>query len=140
MGADPAAAAVIALFTSVLLVLAIWICTPQRQQSYFTLSFALTLTVALMVSYHLMPHDLSLLILPLLVIGDSLLSGELKGAPRSLFSVAAVSLFFTPLYLVLWFHFNRVSLMFLAVLLFALAISLVILRRDKNSQEHTPAI
>ena len=133
MGTGPHATALIALFTLVLLVFAIRICSLRRQRLFFELCFALSLSVSLMVSYHLMPHDLSLLILPLLTIGEYLLAGELQGPLRVLCVASTILLFFSPLYLLLWLRFNRGSLMFVLVLQFALTISLVILQRDQET-------
>ena len=113
-----------ALVSLVLLALAVWKWKPEPRQPEFRLGFGLTVTVAVMVSYHLMGHDLSLLLLPLLLAADWLCTDTAKGVARRLLIPALGLLFFSPLYFLLWFRYQRASAMFWVIALLALGLTL----------------
>ncbi len=76
----PAALLIIALSIALLALAAYWWrVQPGRQ---FVLGFSLCLTVTIITSYHMLTHDLSLLILPILLVAEQLVSGEIVG-PRA---------------------------------------------------------
>ena len=66
-------------------------------------SFPLALTAALVVSYHLNPHDLSLLALPIALVLDGAFAQKASLTRRDLTAVSLAALFlFTPVYVWLW--------------------------------------
>ncbi len=89
---------------------------PGRQ---FMLGFSLCLTITIMASYHLLVHDLSLLMLPALLVAEAIVAGEMVGPARRILAASLGVLFLTPLYAVLWFWLREMNLMVLAVAMFA---------------------
>ena len=73
----PATLLIIALSIALLALAAHW----WREQAgrQFVLGFSLCLTVTIIASYHLLTHDLSLLILPILLLAELLVAGEIVG-------------------------------------------------------------
>jgi hypothetical protein len=66
-------------------------------------SFPLALTAALVISYHLNPHDLSLLALPIALVLDGAFGQKASLTRRDLTAVSLAGLFlFTPVYVWLW--------------------------------------
>jgi Glycosyltransferase family 87 len=120
----PAALLIIALSIALLTLVAHWWrVQPGRQ---FSLSFSLCLTVTSIASYHLLVHDLSLLILPILLVAEQLVSGEIAGSARHLLIASLAALFLTPLYAVLQFWVREMNLMVLAVAMFAAGIAIAL--------------
>ena len=70
-----------------------------------------------------MGHDLSVLLLPLLLAADWLCTASSKGAARRLLVPAVGLLFLSPLYFLLWFRYQRASAMFWVVALLAVGLS-----------------
>ena len=97
----------------------------------FELGFSLTLVVAVMVSYHLMAHDLSVLLLPLLLAADWLLRERPRGMARWLTVAGMGILFLSPIYFLLWFRYQRFSVLFWVVALLGAGLSLATGRRDR---------
>lgn len=97
------------------------------------LSFSLAAVVAVMVSYHLMAHDLSLLLLPLLLAADWLLRSGATGWTRRLMLAAIALLFFSPMYFLLWFRYQRFSALFWAIVVLGAGLTLA-LRRGHGRQ------
>jgi Glycosyltransferase family 87 len=92
---------------------------PSQTRSDFLLGFSLCLTVTIITSYHLLVHDLSLLILPVLLLAELLVSGEIVGPARQILLASLAVLFLTPIYAVLLFSFGDMNLMVFAVAAFA---------------------
>jgi hypothetical protein len=109
----------------------------QARRPGFDLGFGLTVVVAVLVSYHLMAHDLSVLLLPLLLAADWLLSPRATGVARRITAASVGLLFLSPIYFLLWFHYQRFSLLFWAVALLALGLSLAVGREE--AQQMTQA-
>jgi hypothetical protein len=89
------------------------------------LIFSLTLLVTLLVSYHGMLYDFTLLLLPVLVVVNRILIAppSTSGARISLLAPIAV-LFFTPLYMLFWYrHWEQSNLMALVIIAWALTLS-----------------
>ncbi|MGA9813787.1 MAG: glycosyltransferase family 87 protein [Terriglobales bacterium] len=121
-------AASIALLT---LVAYWWRVQPGRQ---FPLGFSLCLAVTSITSYHLLVHDLSVLILPILLVGEQLVSGEIAGAARRLLIASLAALFLTPLYVVLQFWWRETNLMVVAVAIFAAGIAIALTSKSVGEQ------
>jgi len=118
--------ALIALISLALVGLAAWKWKADPQQPGFDLGFALTLVMAVMVSYHIMAHDLSLLLIPLLLAAEWLLRQGAPGIGRRLVTAAISVLFLSPIYFLLWFRYQRFSLLFWVVALLALGLGLAV--------------
>lgn len=76
----------------------------------FELSFSLALLTTVLVSYHVLPHDLCVLLLPVLLL-INYLSEHPPARGRFSLSVPILVLFFTPVDLLLWFRYGRISLL-----------------------------
>lgn len=85
----------------------------------FELGFSLCLVITVIVSYHLLVHDLSVLMLPMLVVAELLLSDQIVAPQWFIFVSSMAALFFTPLYAVLEFWLRETNLMVSAVAVFA---------------------
>lgn len=123
----------IAMVSLALIGLAAWRWKADPQQPGFALGFALTLAVAVMVSYHMMGHDLSVLLIPLLLAVEWLLRQRARGMPRRLVTAAVGLLFLSPIYFLLWFRYQHFSLLFWVVALLGAGLSLA-LRGEGQAQ------
>jgi Glycosyltransferase family 87 len=131
-------AALLIIATSIALVVLAaywWRVQPGRQ---FVLGFSLCLTVTSIISYHLLVHDLSLLILPVLLIAEQLVSGEIAGAARHLLIASLAALFFTPLYAVLQFWLRETNLMVSAVAMFAAGTAIALTSKGESASIEKP--
>jgi hypothetical protein len=110
-----------------------WRVQPGR---HFVLGFSLCLTVTIITSYHLLVHDLSLMILPILLLAELLVAGEIVGRARRILVASIAVLFLTPLYAVLQFWLREMNLMVSAVVMFAAgtALALTSTRVSKNKR------
>ncbi len=118
----PAALLIIALSIALVALAALrWPVPTERAQPgrELMLGFSLCLTITIMASYHLLVHDLSLLMLPALLVAEAIVAGEMVGPARRILAASLVVLFLTPLYAVLWFWLREMNLMVLAVAMFA---------------------
>jgi hypothetical protein len=136
----------IGLVSTVLILTAVnrWrVLSPQliskNRERALDLAFSFTLVVTLMTSYHVYVYDTGLLILPIFLIARSLHEfNDLPPTVRTLLVVAIAVLFFTPLWIVLWFHFNQLNLMSFAMLLFGAGIFGAISAIRKETTRHAP--
>jgi hypothetical protein len=95
---------------------AAWQCWAVLSGNFFNLKFCLAMVATIVVSYHLLSYDLSLLVLPLLVLANQLLGGGWRTWPRVLIIAAVSALFFSPGLLILMRN-NRLAWMGWAVML-----------------------
>jgi hypothetical protein len=109
---------------------------PGRQ---FVLGFSLCLTVAITTSYHMLTHDLSLLILPILLLAERLVSGEIVGPARPILVASLAVLFLTPLYAVLQFWLGEMNLMVLSVAMFAAGTAIALTSKTGSARGEQPA-
>ncbi len=100
----------------------------------FVLGFSLCLTVTIITSYHMLTHDLSLLILAILLLAELLVSGEIVGPARRILVASIAVLFLTPLYAVLQFWLREMNLMVFAVATFAAGTAIAV--TSKRVGEH----
>jgi hypothetical protein len=83
----------------------------------FDLQFSLAMVAAVLASYHAFPYDLSLLVIPLLlVVNYALETAALHRYRNAAFMLPTVLLFLTPLYMLLWLRLDHLNL-FATVLL-----------------------
>ena len=113
----PATLLIIALSVALVALAAHWWRVQAGRQ--FVLGFSLCLTVTIIISYHMLVHDLSLLILPILLLAELLVSGEIVGPARRILMTSLAALFLTPLYALLQFSIREMNLMVFAVAMFA---------------------
>jgi Glycosyltransferase family 87 len=106
----------VALASSVgMLLFAAWQC--RGGTNFRDLKFSLGASAAVLVSYHAMGYDLSMLLLPIWLLANELLGrGKSRGLSDLLIAAAVAVLFFSPLQLVLLMRCNRLALMGWAVL------------------------
>ena len=113
----PATLLIVALSIALLALAAYW--WRGQPEHQFVLGLSLCLTVAIIISYHLLVHDLSLLILPILLLAELLFAGEIVVRARRILLASLVILFLTPVYAVLQFSFREMNLMVFPVAMFA---------------------
>jgi hypothetical protein len=129
----PAMLLIIALsITIVALVVRWWGVEPGQK---FELGFSLCLAVTTMVSYHLFLHDLSVLMLPILLLAELLLAGEIVQPARRILGASLAVLFLTPLYAVLQFWWRETNLMVLVVATLATGAAIAL-----NSKSETGSV
>lgn len=115
-----------------LLALALWQGPRDTRRPSFDLSFSLAVVVSVLISYYLFPHDLTLLLLPLLLTAEWLCSPAVTGVARMLLLAATVLLFFSPIYFLLWFRYQRLSQLFWVIALLGAGLSLALRRGDER--------
>jgi hypothetical protein len=106
----------VALVSSVaVLLFAAWRC--RAATSPFDLKFSLSAVATVLVSYHALGYDLSMIMLPILLLANEFLGKDkVRGWSDFLTMAAIAALFFSPLQLVLLMRSNRLALMGWAVL------------------------
>jgi hypothetical protein len=105
----------------------------------FELGFSLCLAVTTMISYHLLVHDLSVLMLPILLIAELLLAGQIVGEARRLLVAALTVLLLTPVYAVLQFWLQEMNLMALAVAMLAAGTAIALTSRSDPTSVSNPS-
>jgi hypothetical protein len=88
-----------------------------------TMAFSFAIVVTLLTSYYANIYDLTLLLLPLLLLGRTFSGSQFCGWPRAVFLSAAAVLLFTPFLWVLALRVDRFGLMALVLLALAWSIS-----------------
>ena len=78
-------------------------------------------------------HDLSLLILPILLLAELLVAGEIVGPARRILVASLAVLFLTPLYAVLQFWLREMNLMVFAVAMFAAGTAIALTSKKRIS-------
>jgi hypothetical protein len=117
-----------------------WRVQPERVQGHqFVLGFSLCLTVTIIASYHLLLHDLSLLILPILLLAELLVSGEIVGPARHILIASLAALFLTPLYAIVQFSLREMNLMVAAVAMFAAGTAIALTTNRRSASVEKPA-
>jgi len=94
------------------------------------LGFSLAIIVAILVSYHSLAHDLSVLFLPGLLIINCLRAGETRAWRRLALLGPMLLLFLSPVEILLLFHYQRLYLLAPVLLLWSVAIG-----NEMSSQE-----
>ncbi len=100
----------------------------------FDAGFALTVVVTLLVAYHALAHDLSLLLIPVYLTLDFVQHRRMQRNLQALLLMPVI--FFTlmgPLQMVLWFRAGRFSLVALVLLVWAVALWRASVRRAEAS-------
>jgi hypothetical protein len=121
---NPHLATVVLILSLGAILFTAWQCYGNEKFNLFDLKFSLAAFSTVLVSYHAMDYDLSLLMLPTLLLANELLGeGKSRQWPAWLMTCAGVVLFFSPLQLLLLLRYGHLALMGLAVLLCACGIA-----------------
>ena len=100
-----------------------WPLSHSLSEKAFDLGFSMALVVSILVSYHLQLHDLSLLLIPFILVLNHILKGQVCAGRRQLWIYGTVALFFlSPLYLWL-LHRELMYLFFWPILFFLVLLS-----------------
>jgi len=100
-----------------ILALAAWLCRKKEPMpELFGWKFSLAVVTTIMISYHCLGYDLSILFLPIALMVAQLEHPSLRGWPRGLIFTGVALLFFSPLELFLLTHGNRLGIIGWAVL------------------------
>jgi hypothetical protein len=89
----------------------------------FDLSFSLATVATVILSYHVLAHDLCLLLLPLLLVSNDFAESDTPGRRRIAMWAPMLALSFSPLLMLLWFRYGEFSLLAPVLLLWFYAIS-----------------
>lgn len=98
-------------------------CNFDVLRSSFSLEFSLAVTVSLIVSYHLWTHDLTLLLLPLLLISEEFLEGSIAYPAKGILLPVVVLLLFSPLLVLLALSNWHVPILFWVMILVVLGVA-----------------
>ena len=123
---SPAVNSLIAISSITLLAAA----TKWKLWANVNLGFSLAIIVAILVSYHSLAHDLSVLFLPGLLIINCLRAGETRAWRRVALLGPMLLLFLSPVEILLLFHYQRLYLLAPVLLLWSVAIG-----NEMSSQE-----
>lgn len=97
-----------------------WDAADRGNEQAWLGGFSLCMVVTFLLSYHSYNQDMSILFLPLLLLGDQLLGGKIEGRRRQrIFWACLALLFCTPVYLVLTLRFQHQNLFALGLLALA---------------------
>jgi hypothetical protein len=105
----------------------------------FELGLSLCLAITTIVSYHLFVHDLSVLMLPILLLAELLLAGQIVGPARRLLVASVAALFLTPLYAALQFWLREMNLMVFVVAMFAAGAAIALTSKSESASVENPA-
>jgi hypothetical protein len=99
-------------------------------------AFSFSIVVILVTSYYSYGYDLTLLLVPLLLLGESLFSRQESNWRRGLFLAASALLLFTPLFWVLVLKVNQASWVVLMLVAFGVPIFTVGRPRRSDSRDY----
>jgi Glycosyltransferase family 87 len=117
---SPYRTAVVLLVSLLLIFFVAWQSRGIDSANLFDLRLSLAAFATVLVSYHAIAYDLSMLLLPTLLLANELLGkGKFRQWPGWLMTCAGVFLFFSPLQLVLLLRYGYLASVGLAVLLCA---------------------
>jgi len=122
---------------TLLLLWAAWRCNFNGSQRAFDLSFSLTLVTVVVTSYHVLPHDLSLLFLAILLVFCSESDIHWRWRDIALWS-PVVMLCFGPGLMLLWFSGKRFSLLAPVLLLWVFGMAQAIRVGEPLGSLHVP--
>jgi hypothetical protein len=117
------AGAVVALLSLALLTFVGWRLLPKRSPS-LDLSFCLTLVATILVSFHVVSYDLSVLLIPVFLLVEHLLRrGSLQRKPALAIAAGIALLYCSPLELFLSLQYKQFALMGLVLILWMYGIA-----------------
>ncbi len=133
----PAMLLIIALSIAMLALVVRWWRVQPGQK--FEPGLSLCVAVTTIVSYHLFVHDLSVLMLPILLLAELLLAGQIVGPARRLLVASLAALFLTPLYAALQFWLREMNLMVFVVAMFAAGAAIALTSKSESASAGNPA-
>ncbi len=114
-----------------------WPLNRSLSETHFDLGYSLALVMAILVSYHLLLHDLSLLLIPFLLVLNHMLKDEVCAGKQQLLMCGIITLFFlSPLYLLLM-KFQLMYLFFWPILIFGIMLSRGIVFAEARPQTYS---
>ena len=121
MESKPYLVPLLVLLSLALLAFTTWTC---RNAESFDLQFSLALVTTVLVSYHVVSYDLSMLLLPAALLANYLLAeNRLRYGPAVLVLFGIAALFFSPLQLYLSLRHKQYALMAFVLLLWMFGIA-----------------
>ncbi len=99
----------------------------------FELGFSFCLAVAVMTSYHLLAHDLSVLMLPVLLVAELLAAGKISEPAGRILAASLAVLFLTPVYAALQFRLQQMNLIVFAVATLATGIAIALHSKSESA-------
>jgi hypothetical protein len=84
-------------------------------------------------------HDLSVLMLPMLLLAELLVSGQIVAPGRCILVVSLAALFLTPVYALLQFWLREMNLMVSAVAMFAAGTAIALTSKRESASVDKPA-
>jgi hypothetical protein len=134
MPSNPYFGAALLASSAIVILFAAWGLRGNGNLRLLNLKFSLAVVATVLVSYHALRHDLSILVLPVFLLADELLDENRLGRWPSLAAVAAI-IFFSPLQLVLSMRYNLLGIFggILVLCLFGIA-RLISLRTAKGAR------
>jgi hypothetical protein len=113
----------------------------DRESRALAAGFSLSVVTTILTSYYANSYDLTLLMLPVLILGRRFVqASEIDGAPRLLFLVATAALMFSPLYWVLVLRFDQFYWVALVLLLLAVSLAWTVTIWQSRSEGHSAGI
>jgi len=109
MASKPYFGAALLVSSAIVFLFAAWRLRGKGDLRLLNLKFSLAVVATVLVSYHALRHDLSILVLPIFLLADELLDEKRLGRRPSVAVVAAV-IFFSPLQLVLSMRYNLLGI------------------------------
>jgi hypothetical protein len=107
-----------------LLLFTAWQCHGMSKKNLFDLAFSLAIIATILVSYHALVHDLSVLILVVLLLANGILGKRKFRGWRKVLIMTAITVFvFAPLQLFLSLHHNGSALLGWVLLLWLFGIA-----------------
>lgn len=114
----------VSFISAILLLLASLRWDDSSRNRRFDLSISLAVVATVILSYHVLAHDLCLLLLPLLLLANDFIEhGFPKSGRRIAILAPMVVLFLSPLLMLLWFRYGEFSLLASVLLLWFFGIS-----------------
>jgi hypothetical protein len=116
-------ASAVLVISLALLLFTVFECRKIHLNNLFDLKFSLAALATVLVSYHALIYDLSVLMLPVLLLADELLRKRKSASRRTLMMVAAATFFIPPLQFVLSMRNHRSALLGWVLLLWLFAVA-----------------
>ncbi|MFZ0299687.1 MAG: glycosyltransferase family 87 protein [Candidatus Sulfotelmatobacter sp.] len=129
-----------------------WVCVKGRGRTHasqrfhlafdhlaFDLQFSVAMVAAVLASYHAFPYDLSLLVIPvLLVVNYAIETASLRRYRNWALTLPVGLLFLTPVYMLLWIRFDHFNLFATVLLLWTWGIAREISSRSDSLETQRP--
>ncbi len=130
---------IIVVFFGILITAKLW--RVDRDRRTLAAGFSLSIATTILTSYYANSYDLTLLILPLLMLGSRFLKGfEISGGPRLLFLGSAAVLVFSPLYWLLVLRFDAFYWVALVLLSMTVSLAWTLTIWQSRPESHSPGM